>query len=257
MCIRDRHRPLQALQSDYDKLDYIDNHVERVQAAMVMTVDRGVGKIRQALTENGIDDNTIIIFTSDNGAPNTYGLPNVNKPYRGWIVTFFEGGVHIPFIVSYPKSIPSGQRYDGRVSNVDIFSTLGTLTGVTLPTDRKMDGENILPYLTGEQAGEPARPLFCKSGTYSFLIKDGWKLQVDEWQDKKWLFDLNTDPTEQHNLVESNPQKLAELSQLRQDLMAEQQAEPIWKGALTSPVLIDESIRKAATEDDEYIYWTN
>ncbi len=251
------HRPLQALQSDYDKLDYIDNHVERVQAAMVMTVDRGVGKIRQALKENGIDDNTIIIFTSDNGAPNTYGLPNVNKPFRGWKVTFFEGGVHIPFIVSYPKSIQGGQRYDGRVSNVDIFSTLGTLTGATLPTDRKMDGENILPYLTGEQAGEPDRPLFCKSGTYSFLIKDGWKLQVDEWQDKKWLFDLNTDPTEQHNLAATNPQKLADLSTLREELMAEQQAEPIWKGALTSPVLIDEPIRKDVTEDDEYIFWTN
>ena len=251
------HRPLQALQSDYDKLDYIDNHVERVQAAMVMTVDRGVGKIRQALKENGIGDNTIIIFTSDNGAPNTYGLPDVNKPYRGWKVTFFEGGVHIPFIVSYPKRIPSGQQYDGRVSNVDIFSTLGALTGATLPTDRKMDGENILPYLTQEQEGEPDRPLFCKSGTYSFLIKNGWKLQVDEWQDKKWLFDLNTDPTEQHNLAATELQKLAELSKLRQELLAEQQSEPIWKGALTSPVLIDESIRKAATEDDEYIYWTN
>ena len=251
------HRPLQALQSDYDKLDYIDNHVERVQAAMVMTVDRGVGKIRQALKENGIDDNTIIIFTSDNGAPNTYGLPDVNKPYRGWKVTFFEGGVHIPFIVSYPKSIQGGQTYDGRVSNVDIFSTLGALTGATLPTDRKMDGTSILPYLTGEQEGEPDRPLFCKSGTYSFLIKDGWKLQVDEWQDKKWLFDLNTDPTEQHNLAATNPQKLADLSTLREELMAEQQAEPIWKGALTSPVLIDEPIRKDVTEDDEYIFWTN
>ena len=126
-----------------------------------------------------------------------------------------------------------------------------------MPTDRKMDGENILPYLTGEQEGEPDRPLFCKSGTYSFLIKDGWKLQVDEWQDKKWLFDLNTDPTEQHNLVSTQPQKLAELSKLRQALMAEQQAEPIWEGALTSPVLIDESIRKEVTEEDEYIYWTN
>ena len=251
------HRPLQALQSDYDKLDYIDNHVERVQAAMVMTVDRGVGKIRQALKDNGIDDNTIIIFTSDNGAPNTYGLPDVNKPYRGWKVTFFEGGVHIPFIVSYPKNIQGGQTYSGRVSNVDIYSTLGALAGATLPTDRKMDGENILPYFTGEQEGEPDRPLFCKSGTYSFLIKDGWKLQVDEWQTKQWLFDLNTDPTEQNNLVESNPQKLAELAKLRQELMAEQQAEPIWKGALTSPVLIDETAKKNATKTDEYIYWTN
>ena len=251
------HRPLQALQSDYDKLDYIDDHVERVQAAMVMTVDRGVGKIRQALKENGIDDNTIIIFTSDNGAPGNLGLPDVNKPYRGWKVTFFEGGVHIPFIVSYPKSIQSGQTYTGRVSKVDIFSTLGALTDATLPTDRKMDGENILPYLTGEQAGEPDRPLFCKSGTYSFLIKDGWKLQVDELQDKKWLFDLNTDPTEQHNLVATQPQKLAELSKLRQDLLAEQQAEPIWEGALTSPIKIDGTVKKEVTKEDEYIYWTN
>ena len=140
---------------------------------------------------------------------------------------------------------------------MDIFSTLGALTGATLPTDRKMDGENILPYLTQAQAGEPDRPLFCKSGTYSFLIKDGWKLQVDEWQAKQWLFDLNTDPTEQHNLVESNPQQLAELSKLRQDLMAEQQAEPIWKGALTSPVLIDGTTKEKATKGDEYIFWTN
>ena len=72
------------------------------------------------------------------------------------------------------------------------------------------------------------------------------------------MFDLNTDPTEQHNLVELNPQMLAELSQLRQELMAEQQAEPIWKGALTSPVKIDEHIKEEFnTEEDEYIYWTN
>ena len=135
---------------------------------------------------------------------------------------------------------------------MDIFSTLGALTDATLPTDRKMDGENILPYLTGEQAGEPDRPLFCKSGTYSFLIKDGWKLQVDELQDKKWLFDLNTDPTEQHNLVATQPQKLAELSKLRQDLLAEQQAEPIWEGALTSPIKIDGTVKKEVTKKINY-----
>jgi len=250
------HRPLQALQSDYDQLDYIEDHAERVQAAMVMTVDRGVGKIRQALKENGIDDNTIIIFTSDNGAPHNLGLSDVNKPYRGWKVTFFEGGVHIPFIVSYPKGIQAGQTYDGRVSNVDIFSTVGTLAGATMPMDRKMDGTNIFPYLTGEQGGEPDRPLFCKSGTYSFLIKNGWKLQVDDWQNKKWLFDLNTDSTEQKNLVETESQKLSELSQLRLEILGEQ-AEPIWRGALTSPVQIDNDIREDLTEDDEYIYWTN
>ena len=251
------HRPLQALQSDYDQLDYIDNHVERVQAAMVLSVDRGVGKIRQALKDNGIDDNTIIIFTSDNGAPNNLGLPNVNKPYRGWKTTFFEGGVHIPFIVSYPKGLQEGQTYNGRISNVDIFATLGALTNATLPSDRKMDGENILPYLMGEQEGEPNRPLFCKSGTYSFLIKNGWKLQVDELQDKQWLFDLNTDPTEQNNLVETATEKLAELSKLRQELLSEQQSKPIWEGALTSPIQINETLKQKLTKEKEYIYWTN
>ena len=68
---------------------------------------------------------------------------------------------------------------------------------------------------------------------------------------------MNTDPTEQHNLVATEKEKLAQLAKLRQDLMAEQQAEPIWKGALTSPIPIDEHVRKEVTEADEYIYWTN
>jgi uncharacterized sulfatase len=251
------HRPLQALQSDYDQLDYIDDHIERVQAAMVMTVDRGVGKIRQALKDNGISDNTIIIFTSDNGAPRNYGLQDINKPFRGWKTTFFEGGVHIPFIVSYPRGLQGGQIYNGRVSNVDIFSTIGALTGASLPNDRKIDGENFLPYFSGEKEGEPLRPLFCKSGTYSFLIKNGWKLQVDEKQNKQWLFDLNTDPTEQNNLAEVAQERLAELSNLRKGLLAEQLSEPIWKGALTSPIQIDETVKDKLTNEEEYIYWTN
>jgi len=225
------HTPLQALKSDYDQLDFIEDHAERVQAAMVLAVDRGVGKIRKALKDHGLDDNTMIIFTSDNGAPHYVGLPDLNKPYRGWKISYFEGGVHIPYIVSYPDSLAGGQKYEGRVSNLDIFSTIGALSGATLPADRKMDGANLLPFLSGVQEGEPARPLFSKSDTYTFLIKDGWKLQVDEEQEKTWLFNLNTDPTEQNNLVNIEKEKLAELSALRQEIMAEQ-APPIWKGAL-------------------------
>lgn len=250
------HTPLQALQSDYDKLDFIDDHAERVQASMVLAVDRGVGKIRQALKDHGLDENTMIIFTSDNGAPHYVGLPDLNKPYRGWKLSYFEGGVHIPYIVSYPDGISGGQKYDGRVSNLDIFSTIGALSGASLPTDRKMDGANLLPFLSGEQEGEPARPLFSKSDTYSFLIKDGWKLQVDEEQGKTWLFDLNTDPTEQHNLANVALEKLAELSDLRKDIMAEQST-PIWKGALKSPVPMDRHLKEGFTEVDEYAYWTN
>ena len=250
------HTPLQALQSDYDQLDYIEDHTERVQAAMVLAVDRGVSKVRQALKEHGLDENTMIIFTSDNGAPHYVGLPDLNKPYRGWKVSYFEGGVHIPYIVSYPRVIASNKTYEGRVSNLDIFSTVGALAGASLPSDRKIDGVNVLPYLSGEQEGEPERPLFSKSDTYSFLIKEGWKLQVDEAQQKTWLFDLNTDPTEQHNLVDTELEKLAELSALRNELLAEQSA-PIWRGALKSPVSIDKHLNEVFTTGDEHAYWTN
>ncbi len=250
------HTPLQALQSDYDKLDFIEDHAERVQAAMVMAVDRGVGKVRQSLKENGLDENTMIIFTSDNGAPHYVGLPDLNKPYRGWKISYFEGGVHIPYIVSYPKEIASGQSYEGRVSNLDIFSTVASLAGASLPSDRKIDGANVLPFLSGEQEGEPERPLFSKSDGYSFLIKNGWKLQVDEEQQKTWLYNLNDDPTEQNNLVDIELKKLAELSMLRNELLSEQ-ADPIWKGALKSPISIDKHIKEGLTQEDEFVYWTN
>lgn len=250
------HTPLQALKSDYEKLGFIEDHAERVQAAMVLAVDRGVGKIRQALKDNDIDENTIIIFTSDNGAPHYVGLPDLNKPYRGWKITYFEGGVHIPYIVNYPKNIEGGQTYTGRVSNLDILSTVAAVTGAELPSDRKIDGANILPYLTGAQEGEPDRPLFCKDGTLSFLIKDGWKLQVDEQRKKTWLFDLNSDPTEQYNLVDSETGKLAELSKLREELLAEQAA-PLWQGALSSPIPIDKHLKEGFGKEDEHAYWTN
>ncbi|MEZ4883962.1 MAG: sulfatase-like hydrolase/transferase [Chitinophagales bacterium] len=250
------HTPLQASKEDYDKLSYIEDHAERVQAAMVMTVDRGVGKIRQALKDNGIDQNTVIVFTSDNGAPGYIGLPDVNKPYRGWKLSLFEGGIHIPYIVHYPSKIPAGQVYEGRVSNLDIFSTFGALAGAEMPTDRQIDGVNILPYLTGEKEGEPDRALYAKISNYSYVLKEGWKLQMDDLQQRKWLFNLNIDPTEQNNLVEQELQKVDELTTLLQTFIAEQKR-PIWPALLDSPIYIDKTLKDETTMEDEFIYWPN
>ena len=254
------HSPLQAKKEDYEKLSFIENHEERVLASMVMTVDRGVGKIRDVLKKNNIDDNTIIIFTSDNGAPGYIGLPHLNKPYRGWKLTHFEGGVHIPYIVSYPNKIPKGKIYDGRVSNLDIFSTVASVAGVDLNRndlrDIKFDGVNILPYLSGGNEGEPERILFNKSGDYSFLIKEGWKLQVDLVQNKKWLYNLNQDPTEQLNLSESNFTKLNELEEILNNKLSEQ-VKPIWPSLLDWPIFIDKTLDEKVNKTDEYIFWAN
>ena len=254
------HSPLQAKKEDYEKLSFIKNHEERVLASMVMTVDRGVGKIRVVLKENNMDDNTIIIFTSDNGAPGYIGLPDLNKPYRGWKLTHFEGGVHVPFIVSYPNKIPKGSAYNGRVSNLDIFSTAASLAGIDINRNDlqqiQFDGVNILPYLSGEKEGEPDRVLFNKSGDYSFLIKDGWKLQVDLIQNKKWLYNLNEDPTEQINLIESYPEKLNELGKILNKKLSEQ-VKPIWPSLLDWPIFIDKTLDETVIKNDEYIFWAN
>ena len=250
------HSPLQAKKDDYEKLSFIKNHKERVLASMVLTVDRGVGKIRKALKDNGIDQNTIIIFTSDNGAPGYIGLPDLNKPYRGWKLTHFEGGVHIPFIVSYPNKIPAGQIYNGRVSNMDIFSTFSEIAGLKPTNDIEIDGVNILPYLTGEIQGEPDRILFSKSGSLSFLIKEGWKLQIDFIQNKKWLFNLNNDPNEKVNLASINLEKLKELEELL-NLKIKEQAKPIWPNLLSWPIFIDKTLNQKKSNLDEYTYWPN
>ncbi|MDC1337367.1 sulfatase-like hydrolase/transferase [Flavobacteriaceae bacterium] len=254
------HSPLQAKKEDYEKLSFIKNHEERVLASMVMTVDRGVGKIRDVLKKNNIDDNTIIIFTSDNGAPGYIGLPDLNKPYRGWKLTHFEGGVHIPYIVSYPNKIPKGKIYDGRVSNLDIFSTVASVAGVDLNRNDlreiKFDGVNILPYLSGANEGEPERILFNKSGDYSFLIKDGWKLQVDLVQNKKWLYNLNQDPIEKINLIKSNIEKLNELELILSNKLSEQ-VKPIWPSLLDWPIFIDKTLDEKVNKTDEYIFWAN
>ena len=254
------HSPLQAKKEDYEKLSFIENHEERVLASMVMTVDRGVGKIRDVLKKNKIDDNTIIIFTSDNGAPGYIGLPDLNKPYRGWKLTHFEGGVHVPFIVSYPNKIPKGKTYNGRVSNLDIFSTVASVAGVDMTRndlkDIAFDGANLIPYLSGENEGEPERILFNKSGDYSFLIKEGWKLQVDLVQNKKWLYNLNEDPTEQLNLSESNFTKLNELEEILNNKLSEQ-VKPIWPSLLDWPIFIDKTLDDKVNKNDEYIFWAN
>ena len=254
------HSPLQAKKEDYEKLSFIENHEERVLASMVMTVDRGVGKIRDILKKNKIDDNTIIIFTSDNGAPGYIGLPDLNKPYRGWKLTHFEGGVHVPFIVSYPNKISKGRTYKGRVSNLDIFSTVASVAGVDMTRndlkDIAFDGANLIPYLSGENEGEPERILFNKSGDYSFLIKEGWKLQVDLVQNKKWLYNLNEDPTEQLNLSESNFTKLNELEEILNNKLSEQ-VKPIWPSLLDWPIFIDKTLDDKVNKNDEYIFWAN
>ena len=91
-----------------------------------------------ALQANGLADNTLVIFTSDNGGAGYLGLPDVNKPYRGWKLTLFEGGTHVPFFARWPGHIAPGTRYDMPVQHIDILPTAAAAAGAKLPTTTRI-----------------------------------------------------------------------------------------------------------------------
>jgi arylsulfatase A-like enzyme len=249
------HTPLQALKSDYDALADIPLHRRRVNAAMVRALDRSVGRVMQALKDAGLDENTIVIFTSDNGAPNYIGLPEVNLPYRGWKLTFFEGGMHVAFAAKWPARIAPGSVYPEAISSVDLLPTLAAAAGAMLP-ERPLDGVNLLPYLTREKTGAPHDALFWSDGSYQVVIAKGWKLQVAERPKKTWLYHLDADPTERNELSAQEPAKLAELKGLLQAHHA-QMAQPLWPSFIEMPVMVDKTLDQAEVEGDEIVYWNN
>ena len=114
----------------------IADHTERVYGAMVANLDRAVGRVLEALRAEGLEENTLVFFTSDNGGANYVGLPNLNRPYRGWKMTFFEGGVHMPFFVKWPRELPAGGIAPAPIAHFDIFATAAAAAGAPLPVVR-------------------------------------------------------------------------------------------------------------------------
>lgn len=250
------HSPLQALREDYAALAHIEDHRLRVYAAMIRALDRSVGRVTDALKAHGLEDNTLVIFTSDNGGAHYLGLPDINQPYRGWKITFFEGGIHVPFFMKWPAQIPAGTRFEHPIHHFDIFTTAAAAAGAAIPQDRKIDGRDLLPHLRGEREDAPHKNLFWRQGHYQVVISAGWKLQISQRPEKTWLFHLREDPTEQVNLAAQHPHKVAALKALLDAHNAEQQA-PAWPAQIEAPISIDKPLNVPLTADDEYVYWPN
>jgi uncharacterized sulfatase len=250
------HSPLQALRSDYDELAHIENPTERVYAAMIKALDRGVGQVTDALRANGLEDNTIVIFTSDNGGAHYLGLPDINQPYRGWKTTFFGGGIRVPFFIKWPAAINPGTEFMPITHHTDLLPTLVSAAGGRLPEDREIDGVNLLPFINGDLAGEPHEALFWRSGHYQVVIADGWKLQRSDRPDRDWLFNLTVDPTEQNELSSQYPDKVAELNTML-DQHNNSLPDPMWPSVVEMPVSIDKPLGEEERPDDEHIYWPN
>jgi arylsulfatase A-like enzyme len=250
------HNPIQALKSDYEAFSQIEDPNLRTYSAMIRALDRGIGQVMDALEANGIADNTLIILTSDNGGAAYIELSDINKPYRGWKLNHFEGGIHVPFMASWPAQIPAGTEIDTPIHHIDLFHTIAGATGATIPTDRKLDGVNFIPRLTGEMQALPARNLFWREGHHQSVLSDGWKLIRAEMPVEPWLFHLSLDPTEQNDVSNEYPEKVKELEALLAVHNAEQ-ATPMWPSIINSPQFIDKHSGQIYEPGDEYIYWPN
>lgn len=251
------HTPLQATKADYEAVGDIEPHHLRVYAAMLRALDRSVGEIVAKLEAEGLADNTLIVFSSDNGGAGYIGLPGINDPYRGWKITLFEGGIRVPMFVSWPARIPAGTVIDTPVAHIDVMPTLAEAAGAPLPDGVIVDGRSMLPLAEG--LGAIAREddaIFWQSGYYHVVRAGGWKLQVDGKQQKTWLFDLNTDPTEDVNLAAERPDKVAELQALL-DKHHKDARPPLYASTTDLPIAIDKTGAEKAGPEDEYIWWPN
>ena len=252
------HTPLQATKEDYDAVGDILPHRLRVYAAMVRSLDRSVGRVMDKLEEEGLAENTIVVFSSDNGGAGYVGLPKVNAPYRGWKITLFEGGIRVPMFIKWPARIPAGTIIDEPVTHIDVMPTLAAAANIPLPEGLEIDGKNLLPIASGEveTVERPDDAIYWSSGFYKVVRSGDWKLQINERQDQVWLFDLANDPTEQTNLADARPDKLSELQGLIDAHWAVARP-PLYTHSLEAPICVDSTTADLSCDRGDYVIWPN
>lgn len=191
-----------------------------IYAGMVEAMDAAVGKVLDSLERNGVADDTLVIFFSDNGGLSTSeGSPTSNLPFRagkGWM---YEGGIREPLIVRHPAKKSAGQTCDTPVISTDFYPTILELCGLDPRPDQHLDGTSFAALLDKPNSEHERAPLFWhyphwgnQGGIPSAAIRDGdWKLIDYYWKKSPELYDLAKDPGERNNLADKHPEKVAEL----------------------------------------------
>ncbi len=240
MIDQDAYKGYSLLPNRTVKIKQIQDNVEF--AAMVESVDESVGRIRATLKELGLDDNTIIIFFSDNGGMSAanFGDPKrhisksrldkafstSNLPLRGGKGWFYEGGIREPLIIKWPQVSKPGTVCDVPVISVDFFPTIMEMTGIDYdPAKIVLDGESLVPYVKGKTTGKD-RPIFWHFPHYSNhggqspegAVRYGDYKLIEYYENYTvQLFNLKDDPQEQHDLSGENAKKVNELRKMLHD----------------------------------------
>ncbi|MBS2211312.1 sulfatase-like hydrolase/transferase [Carboxylicivirga mesophila] len=200
------HTPLQATEKYLSRFPNIEDKKRKTYAAMVSAVDDGVGRVLKALQDGGINDNTIVVFLSDNGG--AHNNASDNGPLRGLKGDLFEGGIRVPFAMCWPAVIPAGQTYDKAISSMDVMATIVAQNSIEISAERPLDGVDLVPYLTGESKEEPHDYLFWRKWEQNAMaIRHGMnKLVANNNQDSSApeLYNIENEINEQTNIKAEN-----------------------------------------------------
>ena len=183
-------------------------------AAMVESLDIGIGRILKTIDQQNLTNDTVVVFTSDNGAPR---IGN-NRPFRGQKRQVYEGGIHVPCLVRLPNILPAGTQNPQLSKLDDLFPTLASATNVKLTNKKPLDGKDIWPQL--RTATSTRRTIVIAENDFA-LIADDWKL-ISNQTDRHELFNLKTDNAESKNVFDQQPtigkRLLAELNSFKQNI---------------------------------------
>jgi arylsulfatase A-like enzyme len=217
-----QHAPLQAPKAYLERFAGIQDVNRRTFAAMMSCMDDAVGKVLAKIREQGQEENTLIVFLSDNGGP-TKSTTSKNDPLRGFKSTTWEGGVRVPFCVQWKGKLPAGKTYDHPVIQLDLLPTLLAAAGGSADPSWKLDGVNLLPFLTGQNAAKPHETLYWRFGEQWAVRHGDWKLVVGNGgSNQPELYNLAADISESKNLAGEQPEKVKELRALYDKWNAEQ-----------------------------------
>ena len=206
--------------------------------AMIKHLDMGVGEIVNSLRKHDIFDNTLLIFLTDNGGSGA--MHANNAPLRGFKQMDYEGGIHVPFIVSWPDQLEGGKKCDVPMWSIDLFATALDAAGLPLPKDKPLDGKSILPALKGETNQLHDHLYWSSAG-----IKGKWAIRSGNWKlvaekTRVELFDLEKDLSETTDLAAKHPKVVSELTD-KYNAWLDEMADPVskqekrWKPDATAP----------------------
>ena len=223
------HTPMQATDLLMAKFASVQDPVRRIYNAMTYSMDDAIGAVLDQLQASGIEDDTLVFFISDNGGPtlHRYGYnASDNSPLRGSKGTTLEGGIRVPFLISWPGTLKPGGLFDAPVISLDIAATALAATGVSKQPHINLDGVNLIPYLQREVESSPHKQLFWRSWGQMAIRQGDWKLvryvaKMDEGELKRGeprdimtpyrLYNLRRDVGEQQDLAAAEPERVADM----------------------------------------------